>query len=105
MKKICEFEINGRIYTIYDVSKIDGKNTYVGQTDYDTRHIYIENNSYNEKLITLKHELIHVWLYENGYKYQGKDLCFSVEDVCEIAAYSNLFVNKIILKYISKDKH
>ena len=100
MKKICHFKINNRIYTIYNVNKIEGKSTYVGQTDYNTRHIYIENNSYYQKIITLKHELVHVWLYENGYKYQGKDLCFSVEDVCEIVAYSNYFINYVISKYI-----
>lgn len=102
MKKVCSFMINNRVYTIYDVNKIKGKNTYVGQTDYDIRHIYIENNSYEEKLITLKHELVHVWLYENGYKYQGIDICFNVEDVCEIAAYSNDFINSIVNKYIRR---
>ena len=101
MKKICSFKINNRIYTIYNVNKIDGKSTYVGQTDYNTREIYIENNSYKEEIITLKHELVHVWLYENGYKYQGSDLCFCVEDVCEIVAYSNSFINSVISKYIS----
>ena len=105
MKRICEFKINNRIYTIYNVDKIYGKNTYVGQTDYDTRHIYIEDNSFEEKLITLKHELVHVWLYENGYKYQGNNLCFGVEDVCEIIAYSNSFINKIVLRYIKMDKY
>ena len=104
MKKICIFKINNRIYTIFDVDKIDGKNTYVGQTDYNTRHIYIENNSYEEKLITLKHELVHVWLYENGYRYQGTNLCFNVEDVCEIVAYSNSFINKVVLNYIERSK-
>ena len=104
MKKICSFEINNRIYTIFDVDRIFGKSTYVGQTDYDTREVYIEDNSYQEKLITLKHELVHVWLYENGYEYQGKDLCFCVEDVCEIVAYSNNFINSIIEKYIRNDR-
>ena len=104
MKKIYSFVINNREYEIYNVNRIEGKNTYVGQTDYDTGHIYIEDNSYEEKIITLKHELIHVWLYENGYKYQGSDLCFSVEDVCEIAAYSNSFVNYVVSKYMEKDR-
>ena len=103
MKEICNFEINNRIYTIFNVNKINGKSTYVGQTDYDTRHIYIENNSYDEKLITLKHELVHIWLYENGYKYQDETLCFGVEDVCEICAYSNSFINSVIFKYIEKN--
>lgn len=104
MEKICSFKINSRIYTIFKVEKIYGKSTYVGQTDYNTKHIYIEDGLYEDEIITLKHELIHVWLYENGYKYQGKDLCFSAEDVCEIVAYSNSFVNSIISKYIRNDR-
>ena len=103
-KKVCSFIINDRLYTIYNVTKIEGKSTYVGQTDYDLRRIYIEENSRNEEIITLKHELIHVWLFEKGYKYQNEKMCFGVEDVCEIAAYSNDFVNKITEKYIQKDR-
>lgn len=86
------------------MAKIDGKATYVGQTDYDTRRIYIEENSYDEEIITLKHELVHVWLFEMGYKYQDEKICFSVEDVCEIVAYSNDFINRITGKYIEKDR-
>lgn len=86
------------------MAKIDGKSTYVGQTDYDTRRIYIEENSYNEEVITLKHELVHVWLFEMGYKYQDEKMCFSVEDVCEIAAYSNDFISDITEQYIKQDK-
>lgn len=104
MNKICSFIINNRIYTIVNVNKIKGKSTYVGQTNYETRHIYIEKGNIKNMLITLKHELIHVWLYENGYKYQGENLCFNVEDVCEIAAYSNSFVNLIVSKYIQRSK-
>ena len=102
MKQICSFVINNRIYTIYDVDKIEGKKSYVGQTDYDNKEIYIENGK--DKIITLKHELTHVWLYEMGITYQGTRLCFSVEDVCEIVAYSNNFVNAVTKKYIEKGK-
>lgn len=55
-------------------------------------------------MITLKHELVHVWLFAMGYKYQNEKMCFSVEDVCEIAAYSNTFINTVIQKYMEKDK-
>jgi hypothetical protein len=37
MEEICQFIINDRIYTIYDVDKITGKNTYVGRSDYGDR--------------------------------------------------------------------
>ena len=80
--------------------------SYVGQTDYNTKTIYIENGLFEEKVITLKHELVHVWLYEMGYTYQGTELCFCVEDVCEISAFSNDFINFVTNKYIKyvKDK-
>ena len=104
MGKICSFIINNRIYTVYNVHKIYGKKSYVGQTNYNTRTIYIEKGTFKEQIITLKHELVHVWLYEMGYEYQGKDLCFCVEDVCEIVAYSNDFINDIVKIYIEKSK-
>jgi hypothetical protein len=42
MYEICNFYINNKKYTIYDVNKIEGKNSYVGQSDYDKGLIYIE---------------------------------------------------------------
>ena len=99
MKKlICNFEINNRVYSIYNVYKIQGKKTYIGETNYDDRTIFIEKGNYENMLLTLKHELLHVWLYEKGYKNQ-QDGCFSFEDICEIAALSNNFVNKVADRY------
>lgn len=95
---ICYFEINNKTYDIYNVDKIKGKKTYVGVTDYEKKEIFIENGNYNQMLITLKHELMHIWLYEKGYKNQ-KDGCFSFEDICEISAQSNDFVNRVVQKY------
>ena len=31
------------------------------------------------------HELMHIWLYEKGYKNQ-KDGCFTFEDICDFMA-------------------
>lgn len=45
---------------------------------------------------TLKHELMHVWLYENGHKNQNNDEIFTYEDVCELVALSNNFINEIV---------
>lgn len=101
MKEICKFIINGRIYTICDVNKITGKETYVGRSNYNDRNIYIEYGNRDEMLITLKHELMHVWLYENGFEEQ-KDGCFSFEDVCELVAYSNSSINRIVKLYLDK---
>lgn len=46
MQKICSFIINNRIYTIYDVDKIEGKNSYVGRSDYNSTDIYIERRKF-----------------------------------------------------------
>lgn len=98
MQYICNFKINNRIYKVYNVDRIQGKKTFVGQTDYQTREILIEKGNYENMLLTLKHELLHVWLYEKGYKSQ-QDGCFSFEDICEICAYSNDFINRVVREY------
>lgn len=95
---ICSFRINNRVYDIYNVDKIQGKKTFVGVTDYEKKEILIEKGNYENMLLTLKHELLHVWLYEKGYKNQ-KDGCFSFEDICEICALSNEFVNEVVKEY------
>lgn len=48
---------------------------------------------------TLKHELTHVWLYEYGHNQEEKE--FNNEDVCEIVASSNDFINEIVNQYLS----
>ena len=49
---------------------------------------------------TLKHELAHVWLYENGHKNQSGDEVFSYEDLCEYVALSNDSINKVVDEYL-----
>ena len=49
---------------------------------------------------TLKHELTHVWLYEYGHNQHEKE--FNFEDICEIVASSNDFINEIIEKLKKK---
>lgn len=51
---------------------------------------------------TLKHELTHVWLYEYEHNQDEKE--FNNEDVCEIVACSNDFINEVVEKYITKEK-
>lgn len=104
MEEICKFIINDRLYTIYNVDKITGKDTYVGRSNYDDRNIYIEYGNKDEMLITLKHELMHVWLYENGHKNQDGKEVFGYEDVCELVAYSNNSINRIVKLYIDNLK-
>ena len=103
MEEICQFIINDKIYTIYDVDKIEGKKTYVGQSNYDNRKIFIEKGSLKDMLLTLKHELMHVWLYENGHTNQTGDEVFGYEDLCELVALSNNSINKITDLYIKNN--
>lgn len=100
MEEICKFIINNRIYTIYDVDKITGKNTYVGRSHYDDRTVYIEKGTFKDMLLTLKHELMHVWLYENGHKNQDGKEVFDYEDMCELVALSNDSINRIVDEYL-----
>ena len=105
MKKICSFIINNKLYTIYDVKRIKGKESYVGQSHYDFKNIYIEQGTPKEMLLTLKHELMHIWLYEHGHKNQDGQEIFDYEDLCEYAALSNDFINKITNRYLKSKKY
>lgn len=100
MEEICKFTINNRIYTIYDVDKIQGKENYVGRSRYNERDIYIEKGSLEQMLLTLKHELMHVWLYENGHPNQDGQEIFDYEDLCEYVALSNDSINRIVDEYL-----
>ena len=104
MEEICKFIINNKIYTIYDVNKIEGKDTYVGQSNYDNRKIFVEKGTKKDMLLTLKHELMHVWLYENGHKNQNQDEVFDYEDMCELVALSNDSINRIVKLYINNSE-
>lgn len=97
------FEINNSKWLIKEISQEEmqysmgeeGKYTH-GITIYSENTIYINETS-PEKERTLKHELTHVWLYMYGHNQQDKE--FNYEDVCEIVACSNDFINYVIGKY------
>lgn len=93
--------INGRVYTIYNINKIDGKKSYVGKSDYGDTDIFIEKGNSEQMLLTLKHELMHVWLYENGHTNQNGNEIFGYEDVCELVALSNNSINRITDLYLA----
>lgn len=105
MEEICSFVINNHVYTIYNVGKIEGKENYVGRSHYEDRTIYIEKGNYEDMLLTLKHELMHVWLYENGHANQNGDEVFGYEDVCELVALSNNSINRITNIYLQSIKN
>ena len=102
MEEICQFTINNNIYTIYNVDKISGKENYVGRSHYDDKTIYVEKGNFDDMLLTLKHELMHVWLFENGHTNQNNDEVFGYEDVCELVALSNNSINRITKLYLKK---
>ena len=101
MEEICSFIINDNVYTIYDVKRISGQNSYVGRSDYEARQICIEEGTPEQMMLTLKHELMHVWLYENGHTNQDGQEIFDYEELCELVALSNNSINKIVDLYIT----
>ena len=104
MEEVCSFIINNRVYTIYDVDRIEGKKSYVGRSDYIDTDIYIERGTFEQMMLTLKHELMHVWLYENGHTNQDGQEIFDYEDVCELVALSNNSINRIVNLYCYKKR-
>ena len=66
----------------------------LGLTNYKTQEIMLLENQANI-IKTLKHELMHVWLYEYGHA-QDENTTYNYEDICEIVASSNSFINEII---------
>lgn len=97
-----KFKINGTEWTIEEVDEATINNEMkqdgtLGVTIYTPQKIMLLREQANI-IKTLKHELTHVWLYEYGHN-QNDDKLFSYEDVCEIVASSNDFINKIIEKY------
>lgn len=97
-----EFEINNTKWTIKEVDEAtinnEMKNDYtMGVTIYKTQEILLLKDQAN-LIKTLKRELIHVWLYEYGHA-QNDETKYNYEDVCEIVASSNNFINEIVEKY------
>ena len=97
-----EFEINKSKWTIEVVSKdqmkLETDNNYtMGLTIYMEQRVLLCESQANI-IKTLKHELVHVWLYEYGHSQNEKG--YSYEEVCEIVASSNEFINEIVNKYM-----
>lgn len=99
--EIMRFMINRKIYTVYEVDKIEGKKSYVGETQYDQGVVLIEKGTRQQMIDTLGHELAHVWLYENGHPYQEGG-CFTYEDLCEYISFSNNSIYKIKQEYLKR---
>lgn len=98
-----EFRINGTKWTIEEVDEATINNEMksdgtLGVTIYRTQTIMLLKDQANITK-TLKHELTHVWLYEYGHN-QNDDKTFSYEDVCEVVASSNDFINEVVKQYL-----
>lgn len=97
-----KFKINGTEWTIKEVNEATinhiMKNDYIlGCTLYKTQEIFLLEDQANiEK--TLKHELMHVWLAEYGHS-QNSNTTYDYEDICEIVASSNDFINEVVKEY------
>lgn len=101
-----KFKINNTEWNIKNVDEatINNKmkqNGTLGVTIYKTQEILLLEKQANI-IKTLKHELMHVWLYEYGHN-QNEDKTFSYEDVCEVVASSNDFINEIVQAYLKQN--
>ncbi len=99
------FNINNSEWTIKVVNEAainnEVKNDYtLGVTIYKTQEILLLHDQANI-IKTLKHELVHVWLYEFGHNQHEKE--FDMEDICEIVSSSNDFINEIVGKFIKEN--
>ena len=101
-REIMKFKINNTEWTIEEVDEATINNEMksdgtLGVTIYKTQTIMLLKDQANITK-TLKHELTHVWLYEYGHN-QNDDKTFSYEDVCEVVASSNDFINEKVKQY------
>lgn len=97
-----KFTMNNTEWIIKEVDEAtindEMKNDYtMGVTIYKTQEILLLKDQAN-LIKTLKHELAHVWLYEYGHA-QNDETKYGYEDICEIVASSNEFINKIVEMY------
>ena len=103
---MLKFEINNTEWIIKEITEAEINNETkndctLGVTIYKTQEILLLKEQPN-LIRTLKHELIHVWLYEYGHNQQGTE--FDYEDVCEIVASCNDFINEIVEQYLGIKK-
>ncbi len=96
-----KFKINNTEWTIEEVDEATINNEMksdgtLGVTIYRTQTIMLLKDQANI-IKTLKHELTHVWLFEYGHRPDEKR--YNEEDICEIVASSNDFINEIVEQY------
>lgn len=98
-----KFKCNNSERTIEEVEKdkmtCESSEWTMGLTVYMEQKILLLKGQPNIER-TLKHELTHVWLYEYGHNQHEENKTFGYEDICEIVASSNDFINEVVEEYI-----
>lgn len=93
-----KFKINSNVWKIKELPKEQMEiQDSLGETNYEKQEIHLLETCKSKKS-TLKHELCHVWLWEYLHVQNDTDK-FHFEQVCQIVASSNDFINSIIEKY------
>lgn len=91
-----KFSINDTVWIIEEIKELE--EGLLGQTLYTTQEIKLLIKQAN-KTKTLKHELTHVWLWEYGHNQHRDNKKYTYEDICEIVASSNNFINRVVKDY------
>lgn len=102
-----KFEINGSEWKIEEIEDYEMRtkaqdDCTMALTVYMEATIYLARHQSNI-IKTLKHELTHVWLYEYGHGQSEKKPYYH-EEICEIVACSNAFINEIVKRYKEEKK-
>ena len=99
-----KFELNGIEWTIEEIDeermKAEAELDHIwGLTVYSKQKVFLLDSLSKELLIqTLKHELTHAWLDSYAHP-QNNEYKYHYEQICEIVAKSNDFINDIVEKY------
>lgn len=96
-----KFKCNNIEYEIIEKEQLEN-GEYVGLTEYQNKRVLLKKLDRDFMIRTLKHELAHVWMWEYGHNQDEKE--FNNEDVCEIVACSNDFINEVVEKYKQNNK-
>lgn len=99
-----KFRINTNEWEIKEVPvEFIETESALAETDYMKQEIRIWEDC-KCKVNTLKHELCHVWLWEYSHMQNDNDK-FHFEQVCQIVANSNDFINEVVKDYFNVDNH
>ena len=103
-----EFIINGQHWEIKEMDTKTLNDSFKGEEDeflygfcsYKENVIYLnETLTEDRKKHTLMHELTHCWTFENGWGFTAK---ISRENLCNIVASINTFINDITNEYFER---